>query len=457
MDIDEDEKDYIVVTELGRNVTRNDGHQLINQRRFRRESQSSNSQASSSQTAKTITAPEGSNITRPLSERSAFTERGTDTSSTIIQDNESVATEEPSSEDWSESHSTMSEGTVREGSELIFEYDEDDDTSSVGTVCDFRQGLPRPKTGWNTSSFPSFETIVPAGYNSLLFPQAPSTGRLYWMVGTGGQYGHNSGVNDDQYLNRIEQVMAPRIHSRQTTDMVKNILSKRPDLMPRNSNWAALTQEAWQKKFPDSSIYPDTVYQKTRDPIHNPNLPIDQFASDDIEWLKQRPLDEKFETKRKQKPVGCRDATTENQWTDEDFERVQNQAHVARATNQVQESMQPDNRLMEAWAEFDTYVNFFMEEGHKWQKPAGLTTYVSNFKNVAEQESFERAMFLTKRNGPLMYFHPRWLKEAFRDIKGNFILQLNSAEISEMHEAILRFLSMASMARNFERLIQMLR
>ena len=41
---------------------------------------------------------------------------------------------------------------------------------------------------------------------------------------------------------------------------------------------------------------------------------------------------------------------------------------MARATDQVQESMQPDNRLMEAWAEFDTYVNYFMEEGHKWQR-----------------------------------------------------------------------------------------
>ena len=130
---------------------------------------------------------------------------------------------------------------------------------------------------------------------------------------------------------------------------------------------------------------------------------------------------------------------------------------MSRATQQVQDNMQPDPRLMEALSEFDTYVNYFLEEGHKWQKPAGLTKYVSDFKNVAEQHAFERAMFLTKRNGPLMYYHPKWLQEAFRDIKGNFILQLNSAETSEMHESLIRFLSMPSLARNYERIIQILR
>ena len=112
---------------------------------------------------------------------------------------------------------------------------------------------------------------------------------------------------------------------------------------------------------------------------------------------------------------------------------------------------------MEALAEFDTYVNHFLNGGHTWQKPAGLTKYVATFKNVAEQHTFERAMFLTKRNGPLMYYHPKWLQEAFRDIKGNFILQLNSAELSEMHESLIKFLSMPSMARNYERIVQILR
>ena len=112
---------------------------------------------------------------------------------------------------------------------------------------------------------------------------------------------------------------------------------------------------------------------------------------------------------------------------------------------------------MEALAEFDLYVNYFMEEGHRWQKPAGLTKYISDFKNVSEQHAFERAMFLTKRNGPLMYYHPKWLQEPFRDIKGNFILQLNSAELNDLYEALIKFLSLPSLARNYERIVQILR
>ena len=367
-----------------------------------------------------------------------------------------MAMEEPSSEDWSEDQSSVSEGTIREESELVFEYEEDDQ-SSVSTVCDRRQGLLRPKCGWNTSSFASFGSIVPAGNNTLLFPQAPRTGRLYWNIATGGYHGQNAGVTDDEYLNRIEHVLAPRILSRETTQKTRDILSKRPDLMPRFSNWAELTVQAWRKKFPESSICPEPAYQHSRDPRLNPVLPIDQFAADDIEWLKKRPLQNNYQNQRKQRPVATHGSNTDNQWTEEDMTRVQNEAHVAQATNQIQEHMQPDTKMLNALAEFDSYVKFFMATGHTWQKPAGLTTYVSKFKNVAEQHTFERAMFLTKRNGPLIYFHPKWLQEDFRDNKGNFILRLNSAELSEIHEALLRFLTMASLTRNFERVVQILR
>ena len=137
--------------------------------------------------------------------------------------------------------------------------------------------------------------------------------------------------------------------------------------------------------------------------------------------------------------------------------RVQNEAHVAQATNQIQDHRQPDTRLLNALAEFDSYVNFFIATGQTWQKPAGLTTYVSTCKNIAEQYAFEKAMFLTKRNGPLIYYHPTWLQGDFRDNKGHFILKLNSAELSEMHEALVRFLSMPSFIRNFERTVQILR
>ena len=214
-----------------------------------------------------------------------------------------MATEELSSEDWSESQSTISIGTVRETEDLVFEYEEDDN-SSVSTMCDPIQGIPRPKTGWNTSSFPSFGSLVAAANNTKIFPQAPKTARMYWNVATGGQFGHNAGVNDDVYLDRIEHVMRPRILSRQTPQSVRDALSKIPEKMPRDSNWNHITVEAWQKKFPDSSIFPDTVFQKTRDPKMNPNLPYDLFAPDDIEWLNQRPLSDTFQAQRKQQSVG---------------------------------------------------------------------------------------------------------------------------------------------------------
>ena len=452
--IDEDELGYIVTTEIGRQLNQNDGHRR--NRRFRRLSSSSSSNTPSDKTAVTIRAPDGSNITRPLSERSAFSEQGTDVYSTDNPDSDSVATEEISSEDWCDYQSTISDGTIREDSDLVFEYEEDE-VSSVSTVCDRRQGLLRPKCGWDTSSFASFGSIVPAGNNTLLFPQAPKTGRLYWNIATGGHHGHNAGVIDDEYLNRIEHVLAPRILSRETTQNARDILSKRPDLMPRYSNWSELTIQAWRKKFPDSSIYPEPAYQYARDPRFNTILPIDQFSADDIEWQRQRPLQNSFQHQRKQRPVATYGSNTDNQWTDEDMARVQNEAHVTQATNQIQDHMQPDTRLLNALAEFDSYVNFFIATGQTWQKPAGLTTYVSTCKNIAEQYAFERAMFLTKRNGPPIYYHPTWLQGDFRDNKGNFILKLNSAELSEMHESLVRFLSMPSFIRNFERTVQILR
>ena len=257
---------------MGRELNHSDGHRR-NLRRFRRLSSSSSSTSHSDKTAVTIHAPEGSNITRPLSERSAFSEQGTEAYSTDAPDSDSVATDEPTSEDWCDYQSTISEGTIREESELTFEYEEDDQ-SSISTICDRRQGLPRPKTGWSTSSFASFGSIVPAGNNTPLFPQAPKTGRLYWNIATGGHHGHNAGILDDEYLNRIEHVLAPRILSRETNQQTRDILSKRPDLMPRYSNWAELTIQAWRKKFPDSSIQPDPTYQYSRDPRFNPILPI---------------------------------------------------------------------------------------------------------------------------------------------------------------------------------------
>ena len=316
--------------------------------------------------------------------------------------------------------------------------------------------MPRPKTGWNTSSFPSFGTHVPAGNNSIIFPKPPNTGRLYWNIATRGQYGRNAGTRDEEYLGRIEQVIQTRIQSRQTPDSVKDILSKRPDMMPRNCNWGDVTKEAWYRKFPESTIHPDPAFQKTRDPKINKNLPKDQFSSDDFEWLRQRPLDENYENNRNQQSVALQ-GNIDNQWTEDDQERVQNQAHAARAGQQIQNEFAMDERLVNAYAEFDTYVNYFLEEGDKWQKPAGFTTQISKNKNMGEQGSFEKAMFLTRKNGPMMFYHPKWLQEQFRDKKGIFLFQLNSAELSEMHESLIKFLSMSRLLKNYVTIVQLLR
>jgi len=411
----------------------------------------------SDKTARTITAPEGSNITRPLSQRSAFTELGTDNESiaTLEPYEESVATESTSSE-FSDCQSFRSEETVSQDIDLEFEYERDDDQSSVDTVYDNRQCLPRPKAGWDTSSFASFGTIVPAGNITKIFPNAPNTARMQWNIATGGMFGHNAGTPDNEYLNRIEKVMEPRLRSRQTTDRIRNIFSRLPDLMPPNSNWANLTAEVWPDKFPESSIYPDPDYQKHRDPNINVNLPMDLFADDDYEYVRRQPMKAVYQYNRKQKPV-AQQSSGQNNMSEADMERIQMQAHVTRATNQIQGTLQPDQQVMEMLLEFDTYVNTFIDHGDKWKRPAGLSTQISSYKNVTDQETFEKGIFLARNHGLLMYYHPRWLQEHFRDKKGSFLFQLNSAEISELHELILRFLSTGRIAHNFGPIIKMLR
>ena len=332
----------------------------------------------------------------------------------------------------------------------------DEDESSVDTVYDNRQCLPRPKAGWDTSSFATFGNIVPAGNLTKIFPNAPNTSRMYWNVATGGMHGHNAGTPDNEYLDRIEKVMAPRLRSRQTTDRIRNILSRLPENMPTRSNWAKLTIEVWPDKFPGSTIFPDPHYQSSRDPITNVNLPMDLFADDDYEYVRRQPMKAEYQFGKKQKPV-AQQSSGLNNMTEADMERIQMQAHVTTATNQIQESLQPDQQMMETMIEFETYVNTFIDHGDKWKKPAGLSTQISKFKNVTDQDTFEKGIFLARNHGHTMYFHPRWLQEQFRDKKGNFLYQLNSAEISEMHTLILKFLSIGRIAHNFGPIIKLLR
>ena len=57
----------------------------------------------------------------------------------------------------------------------------------------------------------------------------------------------------------------------------------------------------------------------------------------------------------------------------------------------------------------------------------------------------------------MIYYHPKWLQQPFRDNRGNFIYQLNSAEITELHEVMVKFLSMGRIAINWEQIVKKLR
>ena len=57
----------------------------------------------------------------------------------------------------------------------------------------------------------------------------------------------------------------------------------------------------------------------------------------------------------------------------------------------------------------------------------------------------------------MYFYHPNWIKEPFTDNKGKFLYQLNSAEITELHEALINFLSIDRIAENWDRLVKQLR
>ena len=386
---DEDEIHHLVTTDIGNPAIPNDGHLIRrNRRKYRREP--SLSSETSTMVSSKVSA-EDNTRNRTLTEQTAFTEYGTDNPSIADMSAytesyvDSVATEMNSIYDPSTA-STISD----EAEEMTFEYDSD---NSDHTVCDQLEGLARPRAGWNTSSFPSFGSIIPVANNTKLLPKAPNTARLHWMVATNSSHGRNSGISDNIYLKRVAQVFETRLKSRTTSEQTKRILARNPDLMPPSSNWSKLTIEVWGEKFPHSSIQPDSIFQYLWDTNKNRDLPSDQFSATDMRYVRDQPMKESNIFKRTQKAVSKQTPTTENQWSREDQERVQNQAHVARAQNQIQ-NVQPDNLLINALLEFDEYVNHFLANGHKWQKPAGLSKMISKVKNITEQSAFEKAFFL---------------------------------------------------------------
>ena len=190
--------------------------------------------------------------------------------------------------------------------------------------------------------------------------------------------------------------MKPRIKSRQTSNRVKQILSRNTDLMPPNTPWGKLTMEIWNEKFPESTIQTDSALEWQFNP-NNKDLPWDQFSSWDFEWIREHPLDEKIEYNRSQQTVIKQTNTEENQWSRDDQERIQNQAHIARAQEQLQNVL-PDNQIINTLLDFDEYVNEFLTNGDKWSKPAGLSTLITKAKNVTEQSAFEKIMFLNMTN-----------------------------------------------------------
>ena len=386
---DDDELHHLVTTNIGAAALPNDSHQIRRNRRKYRRDNSTESEATV--IAKTIPAPEGSNITRPLSDRSAFTEYGTDNFSrsdaeTYIESyTDSVATETNSINEPSTA-STIS----NEESEMVFEYDSD---NSDHTVCQEVEGLARPRAGWNTSSFPSFGNLVPVANNTKLLPKAPNTARLFWMVATNSRHGRTYGTPDEVYLRRVAQVMNQRLRSRPTSENVKQILSRRAELMPPDSNWARLTVEVWQEKFPQSSIWPDNHFQYLWDVTKNRDLPADQFSSRDFVYLRSQPMKESVQFNRAQSAVLKQSQTATNNWSREEQTRIQNQAHATRAQDQIT-NVRPDNLIINAMLDFDEYVNEFLANGDKWQKPAGLSSQITKAKNITDQRVFEQNMFM---------------------------------------------------------------
>ena len=384
---DEDENFHLVATEIGHTTITNDGNRT--QRNFRRYRRDPADSDSGTVTARTITAPEGSNVSRPLSERSAFTETGTDNLSHVDEDSyedsyaDSVATEDYGP-------STVSDTTDQ--CEMTFEYESD---TSTDTVCQM-EGWPRPRAGWNTSAFASFGSLITPANNTKLLPKAPNTARLHWMVATNSTHGRNSGTPDTVYLERIEKVMKPRLESRQTSNQVRQILSRRIELLPENANWGIMTMEAWNEKFPESTINPDSAYELQFNP-DNKDLPWEQFSSWDFEYIRNNPMKEEVEFNRSQTAVSKQANTAENQWSRNDQERIENQAHIARAQEQLQNVL-PDNQLINTLLDFDEYVNKFLIDGDKWNKPAGLSMLITKAKNITEQMAFEKAMFLNMQN-----------------------------------------------------------
>ena len=375
---DEDENEFVVATETGQYVLSNEGQHISrNNRRYRRNSSGSESEST-------------------LVNSEVTSRHGTERNSTFQTPyTESVATDENNQDEEPYTASTISE----EEQAIHDEFQRERTPSTITMLgdCPEQSGPARPRAGWDSSAFASFGSLVAAANNTQLFPQAPKTARFYWMTATKRNHGRNGGIPDDEYLNRIEKVMQKRINSRQTSQELIEILSRRAELMPLNSDWAQQTQHVWKTKFPESSLYSDPGFQRSRDPNRNRLLPFDEFRPENIDYIRNRPMSDAIQFDRSQKPVAKQSKTTEHKWSKEDQERVLNQAHVTKAQQQIKD-IRPDNQVTEAMIEFEKYVAEFWEKGEQWQKQPELAAYLARYKNVTEQGAFEQNILLCIQN-----------------------------------------------------------
>ena len=392
--IDIEEQQYLVVTEPGQPCIRTDEYQIQqNHARFGRPQPSDDDSDDGTVLARTITAPEGSTTSRRTSDLSSFTELGTDhistdqkstdydTESSMTISTDQTITDQPSTD--------SAESVVRTPfTELETDCSEDEPIETTR--------LPRPKAGWDTSPFPTFGTLVPAAENSMIFPKPPNLARLIWFIATQNiDHGYNSGVIDEEYCNRIEEVYSKRINSRNTTIQIRRLLARRIDYYPTDQTWAQAIKSVWQLKFPDSTINPDPAYQKWRDPNLNPDLPFDLFTDQDFYYIRARELRDEVVYNRLQHAVVAGTPIL-NQWDENQQQQIQNQAHATQAQQQVR-GVQPDPQVIQTLQEYDSYVNHFKTTGHAWPKPDGIAAVIGNLKNISDGAAFEEQFFFTKQ------------------------------------------------------------
>ena len=467
--IDQEEQNYVVVTDPGQQRRRNENFQLHqNHLRFGRpddENSSDDDSGEGTVLAKTVTTDTQTIYSGPSTvyTSSVASTNTRNSESTIIysEDDDRLYDREQNSKDSAESVIT----------------NPNYQPSTISDEEPFKiNKLRRPKAGWDTAPFASFGTIIPTLENSIIFPKPPNQGRFFWFVATENtKHGFHAGVMDEQYLNRIKQVYQRKIQSRNTTNEIKRFLARNHELMDPQKSWADCIKSVWQQKFPGSTIAPDPAYQRVRDPnINKDYLPMDQFTEDDFTYLRAREQRNEVIHNRGQHAVTSNAPILSPQWDSEQQQRLTNDAYAIQASQQVQVV---DEFVFDTLQEFDMYIRHFREQGQAWPRPEGLATAISRMKNIADEKDFENQFFLTKQmnwqnSQPgntsdqattiqkkewLRYYHPQWLQQPFQDRKGRTLFQLNAAEITNLHDHLTEFLSVHRMAINFPKILHILK